>query len=330
VATRTRPWRGAEWETNLVNHNKLLGSYEGAIGVKNGYTSEAGQCLVAAAARGEEGYLAVALNSSSRELYADVTALLDYAFDNFQAAYLVQAGQVIARVATPGGKDAKLVAAGNYRYLKQADSQWPVTSLKVGRLVGPVAPGDKVAIGPHEYGVDWKQTYLNYQARYFLRSRYFLTIRTPSESLWSMHKLFPWASIPKLIETWLQSLALVIDVYRVCPNSHLLFFDHFGPATIDRVSEIIAVQLPVPASMLGSKYIYSRLDEGELPAPLAPFADLCRECIDVYEELRANVCPQQFRYNGSMHEGAFFARLHVRMLGLLERSQASTNAHKAA
>lgn len=144
VATRTRPWRGAEWETNLVNHNKLLGSYEGAIGVKNGYTSEAGQCLVAAAARGEEGYLAVALNSSSRELYADVTALLDYAFDNFQADYLVQAGQVIARVATPGGKEAKLVAAGNYRYLKQADSQWPVTSLKVGRLVGPVAPGDKV------------------------------------------------------------------------------------------------------------------------------------------------------------------------------------------
>ena len=39
----------------LVNHNRLLSMYDGAIGVKTGFTRAAGRCLVSAAERNEIG-----------------------------------------------------------------------------------------------------------------------------------------------------------------------------------------------------------------------------------------------------------------------------------
>ena len=49
---------------HLNNNNPLLRSgYRGAIGVKTGYTQEAGRCLVAAAQRGDERLLVVLLDS---------------------------------------------------------------------------------------------------------------------------------------------------------------------------------------------------------------------------------------------------------------------------
>jgi D-alanyl-D-alanine carboxypeptidase (penicillin-binding protein 5/6) len=50
----------------LRNTNRLLGSYEGMIGVKTGFTSKAGPCLVAAVERNGERVLLVMLNSPTR------------------------------------------------------------------------------------------------------------------------------------------------------------------------------------------------------------------------------------------------------------------------
>ncbi|MBC7104895.1 MAG: D-alanyl-D-alanine carboxypeptidase, partial [Firmicutes bacterium] len=63
MATRTHQIRRQDPEAvnYLVNHNKLLWRYPGAIGMKTGYTAEAGQCLVAAAQRGERTLIAVVL-----------------------------------------------------------------------------------------------------------------------------------------------------------------------------------------------------------------------------------------------------------------------------
>lgn len=190
--------------------------------------------------------------------------------------------------------------------------------------------GEKVAIGPHDYPTDWQQMYLDYHAKYFLRSRHFLTIRSPNESLWSMHKLFPSSPIPRLIDAWLQSLSLAIDVYRVCPNSYLLFFNDFGPDMLDRLSELLEVKIPVPATMLGGNYIRSRLKEGELAAPLAPYVDLCYECTDLFEALRANVCPQSFAFNGAANEWEFFDGLQRRIRKLVKLVKATDQPHRAA
>jgi D-alanyl-D-alanine carboxypeptidase (penicillin-binding protein 5/6) len=80
VATKNYFWQSAQWSGELKNSNLLLDDYPGAIGVKTGQTREAGFCLVAAAARGEESFIAVILKSAEASVWNDAKTLLDYGF----------------------------------------------------------------------------------------------------------------------------------------------------------------------------------------------------------------------------------------------------------
>jgi D-alanyl-D-alanine carboxypeptidase (penicillin-binding protein 5/6) len=60
------------------NHNKLLWRYPGADGVKTGWTTKAGHCLVASARRQGRRLITVVLDSP--DLYGDTVKLLDYGF----------------------------------------------------------------------------------------------------------------------------------------------------------------------------------------------------------------------------------------------------------
>ena len=62
----------------LRNTNALIGRYEGAIGVKTGFTSGAGNCLVAIAERDGVRVLVVLLNAPNR--WWNAVGLLDRAF----------------------------------------------------------------------------------------------------------------------------------------------------------------------------------------------------------------------------------------------------------
>ena len=64
---------------SLDNRNELLATYEGATGVKTGFTSLAGLCLVASAERDGRTLYAVVLGSDAS--FADSAALLDHGFD---------------------------------------------------------------------------------------------------------------------------------------------------------------------------------------------------------------------------------------------------------
>lgn len=80
----TKVWRaqGRRGPVELWNLNRLLyGQYEGADGVKIGYTEAAGRTMVASATR--NGHRVYAAFMHSPNLVADARALLDYAFDNF-------------------------------------------------------------------------------------------------------------------------------------------------------------------------------------------------------------------------------------------------------
>jgi len=62
----------------LKNHNRLLQSYSGLIGVKTGFTKKSGRCLVTAAQRDGTSLIAVTLKASDD--WTDHCALLDYGF----------------------------------------------------------------------------------------------------------------------------------------------------------------------------------------------------------------------------------------------------------
>lgn len=71
-------------QTQLVNTNKLLKTYKGAIGLKTGTTSNAGSCISAVAKRGDITMLAVVLGSAnSADRFSDASKLLDYGFSNY-------------------------------------------------------------------------------------------------------------------------------------------------------------------------------------------------------------------------------------------------------
>ena len=63
------------------NHNKLLLSYEGCIGVKTGYTIAAGRTLISCAERNGMRLICVTLNADDD--WNDHRKLLDYGFQNF-------------------------------------------------------------------------------------------------------------------------------------------------------------------------------------------------------------------------------------------------------
>ena len=85
----------------LTNHNRLLTSYEGAIGVKTGYTRAAGRCLVSAAERNGRTVIAVTLNDPDD--WNDHTQLLDDAFAQYETVTLCEAGSRVAEVSVFGG-----------------------------------------------------------------------------------------------------------------------------------------------------------------------------------------------------------------------------------
>ena len=67
----------------VVNHNKMLKRYDGAIGVKTGFTKRSGRCLVSAAER--DGLTLITVTLCDPDDWRDHTAMLDYGFSVMEA-----------------------------------------------------------------------------------------------------------------------------------------------------------------------------------------------------------------------------------------------------
>ncbi len=87
---------------SMTNHNKLLGSVEGCIGGKTGYTGAAGRTLVTCAERGGLRLIAVTLNDGGD--WQDHTALYDYGFSAYRSERAVARGRTYALAAVRGGE----------------------------------------------------------------------------------------------------------------------------------------------------------------------------------------------------------------------------------
>jgi D-alanyl-D-alanine carboxypeptidase (penicillin-binding protein 5/6) len=94
----------------MVSRNELLGVYPGASGVKTGFTSLAGNCLVASATRDGRTLYAVVLDSERS--FADATALLDYGFGEFRRAEPVAPGGVATTYRWSGAEVAAVASSG--------------------------------------------------------------------------------------------------------------------------------------------------------------------------------------------------------------------------
>ncbi len=96
---RTQTWtldRPDRRPHEYVSTNKLLVKYEGADGVKTGWTVPAGHCLVASATR--DGWRLLAVVLKSHDMYRDVGDLLDYGFQTFAPVKLAGRGDPLVTV----------------------------------------------------------------------------------------------------------------------------------------------------------------------------------------------------------------------------------------
>ncbi len=120
-------------EKTIYNKNKLLTSYEGACGVKTGYTLKAGRCLVSAATR--DGMTVIAVTLNCRPMFEECARLMDYAFENYRMTELVPHGTIAYCAVNDKGGTAGLRADGSCLYPVKKDG-----SEQAGYIISGVRP----------------------------------------------------------------------------------------------------------------------------------------------------------------------------------------------
>ena len=89
---KTLPMCGEADKRLVVNHNKLLRSYDGAIGMKTGFTKATGRCLVSAAQR--DGLTLICVTLCAPDDWKDHTAMLDHGFENYEKHVFAKTGEL--------------------------------------------------------------------------------------------------------------------------------------------------------------------------------------------------------------------------------------------
>lgn len=125
----------------LVNHNRLLGYYEGANGVKNGFTEEAGLTNVASARRGDTELIAVVLGAQDR-VWTSSMALLDFGFSRYRTHLIARKGDLIGPAHVDGAGSTPAVAGADLAVTLPLGATAPErAAVFAANLAAPLAAG---------------------------------------------------------------------------------------------------------------------------------------------------------------------------------------------
>lgn len=142
VATKEKTVAGRP----LSNHNKLLRLYDGANGVKTGFTKEAGRCLVSSAER--NGMTLVAVTLSAPDDWDDHMRMFDYGFNNFALKEYSPENITLPKLHVVGGASDEVFVdvCGNLSFLTEKSKENDVKAeISLPRFVyAPVNAGDVV------------------------------------------------------------------------------------------------------------------------------------------------------------------------------------------
>ena len=144
-----RSWRvedgGCGYARLWNNKNKMLSMYDGADGVKTGYTKEAGRCLVTSATRGGMRLVSVVLDSPS--MYERSSEILDSAFSRYSMRKIFDAQSYEPAVDTEvEGKTCRARCEKDFYYplAEEETGAVRVEEQLPARLRLPVRQGDAV------------------------------------------------------------------------------------------------------------------------------------------------------------------------------------------
>lgn len=148
---KTVSYGNPKYSRTLTNHNKMLKSYEGMIGVKTGFTKKSGRCLVTAAERSGVTLICVTLDDWSD--WNDHKNLLDYGFSSLKNTILKLKNDItIPVVGSPDDKinvkmlfEPKFFSSNsdfNYTYSIEVE-HFLYAPVKISEIVGKITFFDK-------------------------------------------------------------------------------------------------------------------------------------------------------------------------------------------
>ena len=151
------PWAGRDYDRQLRNKNRLLSSYPGATGVKTGYTSRAGRCLVFGASR--DGMELVGVVLGCADWFDEAERLLDGCFATYAMTRVLGPMESAGTIAVTGGKKAQIsMCLMDTLSAPLAEGESAQIVLDVPQsLAAPVYPGMNLGtahlvVGGREYG----------------------------------------------------------------------------------------------------------------------------------------------------------------------------------
>ena len=129
----------------LINHNKLLRSFDGTLGIKTGFTKKSGRCLVSCAERDGVKLVCVTINAPSD--WSDHKELLELGFSKFENIKLANAGDYILSLDVINGKKSSILCTNfdNLNITLPKSSLSISAHLESNRLLSaPIKQGDYV------------------------------------------------------------------------------------------------------------------------------------------------------------------------------------------
>lgn len=134
-------------EFELANTNKLLKSYDGLVGLKTGFTTEAMYCISAVAQRDGQEFIAVSMGAETSDLRnADVSKMLDYAFANYESTRL-EYDQKLDDILVINGEIDSVSVAINYpeeTFLLPKNTEISYEIIMPETLIAPIDAEQKV------------------------------------------------------------------------------------------------------------------------------------------------------------------------------------------
>jgi len=155
VNTREASFRSSLRTYSFVNKNRLLREFDGANGVKTGFTGRAGQCFVGASKRGDMQLISVVLASGwgdagREQKWRDTKAILNYGFDNYRYEQIVAENRPAGEIAIERSKtpqlDTTLSKGLNLPLNKQERDSIVIDINMPPQLRAPIEAGQEVGI----------------------------------------------------------------------------------------------------------------------------------------------------------------------------------------
>jgi len=124
------PWEGRNYHRILNNKNRLLSDYEGATGIKTGYTKAAGRCLVFGAKREGMEVIGVVLNCSN--WFDEAARLMDMGFDRYEMFTALEAGETVRVLPVKEGtQETVMICAAAPLWVPVKKGQIPVVEFEL-------------------------------------------------------------------------------------------------------------------------------------------------------------------------------------------------------